>query len=145
MRLMQYDPNLGTTNLFDWMNGFFSGGRPEQRTASETPWAPRTDVMEKENDYEITIDLPGLDKKDIKITVHDGVLEVTGERNLEKSEDSKGYQRIERLFGCFRRSFRLPKEVRAEEIESTYDKGVLGIRIPKAEEALPKQIEVKVK
>jgi len=145
MRLTKYDPNVRTANLFDWMDDFFGGSWPAARNTAEGSWAPRTDVMEKENEYEVSIDLPGLEKKDIKITVHDGLLEVTGERNLEKKEDSQGYKRIERAYGSFRRSFRLPKEVRANEIESTYEKGVLGIRIPKAEEALPKEIEVKVK
>lgn len=144
MRLMQYDPRMRTTNLFDWMDDFFGGSRAVE-PGVDTAWAPRTDVREKENEYDISIDLPGVEKDDIKITVHDGILEIAGERNLEKQEGDDGYNRLERFHGSFRRGFRLPKEVHLDRIESTYEKGVLLIRIPKAEEALPRQIEVKVK
>ena len=144
MRLLQCDPRMRTTNLFDWMDDFFGGSGTAPRS-DDAAWAPRTDVREAENEYDLSIDLPGVEKGDIKITVQDGLLEIAGERNLETQEGDEGYNRLERFHGSFRRTFRLPKEVRVDQIESTYEKGVLRIRIPKAEEALPKQIEVKVK
>jgi HSP20 family protein len=105
-------------------------------------WAPRADIHETENEYLVQLDLPGLDKKDVKIKVEDNYLTVTGERKSEHNVEDNKYHRCERYYGTFNRSFRLYKDVRAEKIKATFKNGVLEIRIPKAEEVKPKEIEI---
>jgi HSP20 family protein len=106
---------------------------------------PRTDVIEEKDAFRIEVDLPGVRKDSIRITVQDSWLEIVGERKSEKAESTGGYQRLERAQGSFQRAFRLPKGTDAGKIESTFENGVLTVRVPKAEEAIPRQIEVKVR
>ncbi len=106
-------------------------------------WSPRVDVKETKNDYIVTADLPGLKKEDIKISVNDNVLTIKGERKVEKTEDEKDYYYHERLYGNFSRSFTLPNEVKAEEIQANYKDGVLDIKLPKTEKVKPREIEIK--
>lgn len=108
-------------------------------------WAPSVDIIEKETDYSIKIELPGVDKKDVKITVQDDVLIIKGEKKMEAEKKGENYHRVERCYGAFQRSFSLPTTVAADKIDASYDNGVLTISLPKAEEAKPKEIEVKVK
>ena len=108
-----------------------------------TVWAPRVDVRETKEAYEVLADLPGLDKKDINISLHDNVLTVKGERKSEeKSEDENRYFH-ERTYGNFSRSFRLPNKVEQKDIRAEYKDGVLKVVLSKAEEAKPREIEIK--
>ncbi|MFH1680486.1 MAG: Hsp20/alpha crystallin family protein [Candidatus Eisenbacteria bacterium] len=130
-----------------WMDRIFDGLLHTGRAADQGwggSWAPRADVAEEKDSYRIEMDLPGMRKEDVRITVQENSLEIKGERNVGKDEDSEGYRRTERVFGSFERVFRLPKGTDASKIESTYENGVLTIRVPKAEEALPRRIEVKI-
>jgi HSP20 family protein len=125
----------------NWFDSFFWG----DRSPADAVWRPRTDVVEESNAYVVTIDLPGLKKDDVSITVEENVLKIAGERKTEHEENSEGYRRLERSFGSFERTFRLPREIEVDKIESTYENGVLRVRVPKSEKALPRRIEVKVK
>jgi HSP20 family protein len=108
-----------------------------------TVWSPRVDVKETKEAYEVLADLPGLDKKDINISLHDNVLTVKGERKSEeKSEDENRYY-AERTYGSFARSFRLPNLVEQKDIRAEYKDGVLKVVLKKSEEALPREIEIK--
>lgn len=146
MTLIRWEPRM-SDGL--WMDRFFDNFLAPRRRAEddggEALWWPRTDIVEEKDAYRIDVDLPGLRKDGIKITVQDNHLEIAGERNFERKEEQDGYRRLERSYGSFRRSFRLPKATEAGAIESTYENGVLSVRIPKAKEALPRQIEVKVR
>jgi HSP20 family protein len=106
---------------------------------------PAVDIIEKEDDFQIKVELPGVDKKDVKITVQDDVLTIKGEKKKEEEKKGENYYRVERCYGTFQRSFTLPSSVASDKIDASYDNGVLTIRIPKLEEAKPKEIEVKVK
>ena len=109
-------------------------------------WSPRVDIVEDENEYLIKADLPAVDKRDVKVTVEDGVLTVSGERKSEKTEenDGKTYHRVERVYGSFTRRFNVPEEVDPTKVKATYNDGVLEVHLPKAPEAKPKSFDIKV-
>lgn len=108
-------------------------------------WTPRVDVVEDENEYLIKADLPAVDKKDVKVTVEDGVLTISGERSSEKKEDDgKTYHRVERVHGSFTRRFNVPEDVDASKVKAEHKNGVLEVHLPKAPESKPKTIDVKV-
>ncbi|HTK81562.1 MAG TPA: Hsp20/alpha crystallin family protein [Bacteroidota bacterium] len=110
-----------------------------------TVWMPAVDIIERQNDYLVKLEVPGVDKKDVKITVQDDILTVRGEKKQGSEQKDENYHRVERSYGTFQRSFTLPTSVKSEAIEASYDNGVLSLTLPKAEESKPKQIEVKVK
>ncbi len=108
-------------------------------------WMPLADISENKDSYLINVDLPGIDKKDVKISFTDGQLTISGERKQEKESKNSTYHRVERSYGKYYRSFNLPKEIKADEIDAEFKNGQLMITIPKSEEVKPKEIEVKVK
>lgn len=108
-------------------------------------WMPAMDVREEDNAYTVTVELPGLTKKDIEVAVEDNVLTVRGERKLESEEgdEKKGrFHRVERAYGEFARSFTLPKTVSSEKVKAEFKDGVLHLTLPKAKESLARQIEI---
>lgn len=105
---------------------------------------PRSDVAETEDAFVIEAELPGMRREDIKVEMKENILTISGENKAEEKEKTKGYHRIERSYGTFTRSFRLPSSVDETRISARYDNGVLRLTVPKREEARPRQIEVKV-
>ncbi|PDT75005.1 Hsp20/alpha crystallin family protein [Bradyrhizobium sp. C9] len=107
--------------------------------------APAVDVVEKDNAYEITAELPGMDEKNIEVKVANDVLTIKGEKREEKEEKKTDYYLQERSFGSFERSFAMPQGVDADKIEAAFAKGVLSVKLPKKPEAVKsaKQIPVK--
>ncbi len=132
--------------LFDAFNNRFglrtSNGDEDFENAV---WAPLTDVVEDHEKYSLHLDLPGVKKDDVKITYKNGQLAISGERKYEKMKKDANYSHIERAFGKYYRSFNLPEKIVEDKINAEFKDGMLNITIPKAEEAKPKQIEVKVK
>jgi len=108
-----------------------------------TVWSPRIDVRETKDSYEVMADLPGLSKKNIKISMHDNVLTLEGERKYEDKKEDENRYYYERAYGNFSRSFRLPEKVKDQDIKAEYKDGVLHLVLPKSEEAKPQQIEIK--
>ncbi len=106
---------------------------------------PAVDIVERENDFNIKLELPGVEKKDVKITVQNDILTIKGEKKQESEKKGENYHRVERSYGIFQRSFTLPSSVNSEKIDASYDNGVLTVSVPKLEEAKPKEIEVKLK
>jgi HSP20 family protein len=106
---------------------------------------PQVDIGENENEYTVQVELPGVKKGDVKITLKDNILTIEGEKKFEKKSKSDNYHCSERTFGKFMRSFELPQTVNQESIGAEFENGILRIAIPKSKAALPKQIEVKVK
>jgi HSP20 family protein len=106
-------------------------------------WRPAVDIKEETNRFLITADLPGVDPKDIEITMENGVLTIKGERTSEATEEKDGYKRVERVSGTFYRRFSLPDSADADSIEATGKDGVLTITLPKHEKVQPRRIEVK--
>ena len=107
--------------------------------------APAVDIAEKDNAYEITADLPGIDEKNVEVQVANGTLTIKGEKKEEKEEKKKDYYLQERRFGSFERSFGVPEGVDADKIEASFKKGVLTVTLPKKAEAQKpaKKIDVK--
>jgi HSP20 family protein len=118
------------------------GEREERMTL--TDWAPLVDVIEDEKEYLVKAELPEVKKDDVKITVQDEVLTVSGERTQEKEEKGKKFHRIERAYGSFSRSFTLPEDADASKIAADFKNGVLTVHLPKSERAKPKSIEVHI-
>jgi HSP20 family protein len=107
-------------------------------------WYPPVDVLESKDAYLIRAELPGMKKEDFHLEVKDGTLTLTGERKSEQAADGVEYRSVERVNGKFWRSFSLPETVKHDGIQATYKDGILEIRVPKAEEAKPRQIEISV-
>ena len=107
-------------------------------------FAPPVDVYEDEHDITLKIEVPGIDEKDINVSIENNTLTVRGERRFEKDEKEENFHRVERMYGSFTRSFTLPNTVNPEQISAHYDKGVLKILLSKKAEAKPKQIKVNV-
>ncbi len=108
-----------------------------------TGWIPAVDVHDNDEAYVFTAELPGLDKDDISITLENNVLTVSGERKFEDEAKGDNYRRIERAYGSFSRSFTLPSQVDQQKVSAEFKKGLLHISVPKAEQAKPKQIQIK--
>ncbi|WP_291869365.1 Hsp20/alpha crystallin family protein [Bradyrhizobium sp.] len=110
-----------------------------------TATSPAIDIVEKENAYEVTAELPGMDEKNIEVKLGDGGLTIKGEKQEEKEEKRKGYHLQERRFGSFQRYFAVPESVDTGKIEANFKKGVLTVTLPKKPEAQKpaKKIDVK--
>ncbi len=119
-------------------------GDSGEETMTVAEWAPLVDIIEENNEYLVRAELPGLTRSDIKVTMENSVLTVTGERKLEKEEKGRRYHRIERAYGNFARSFTLPEDADSSKINANFRDGLLEIHVAKGEQAKPKQIEVKV-
>ena len=106
-------------------------------------WTPALDVYQNNDNVVAMIELPGMKKEDIEISLHDGMLTISGERKSETPEGDKA-ERSERFIGNFRRSITLPTRIDANKVSASYKDGILTVTLPKAEEAKPKQIQVNV-
>ena len=117
-------------------------GGKEEMTIAE--WSPLVDITEDDKEYLIKAELPEVKKEDVKLSIHENVLSISGERKYEKEEKGKKYHRVERAYGSFMRSFTIPDDADASKVAAEYKDGVLKVRLPKSEKAKPKSIEVKV-
>jgi HSP20 family protein len=113
----------------------------EKMTVAE--WAPVVDIVEDDAEYLIKVELPEIKKEDVKITVADGVLNITGERKFEKEENGRKYHRVERTYGRFARCFAVPDNADPGKVNAEFTDGVLKVHLAKAEKAKPRSIEVK--
>jgi HSP20 family protein len=139
MSLSHYDP-LANLRLFE---DAFSRMLTEPQT--NRPWAPAVDIYETENELVLKADLPDVDLQDIDVRVENQTLTISGERNFEKKDTTKGYHRIERNYGSFVRSFSVPSSFDTENIAAEFKNGVLSVTLPKKEAAKPRQVKVEVK
>jgi HSP20 family protein len=113
------------------------------RAFSRDTWVPALDVRESQDRFDVTVDLPGLEPDDVNVTFEDGMLSISGKREFSAEDGGETWHRIERSFGTFARSMRLPQTADTERIEATFDKGVLTVSVPKTEQAKPRSIEVR--
>lgn len=107
-------------------------------------WAPRMDMSEKDDGYIIRMDVPGVQRERIKVDVSDHELTVSGERKETKRDEDENFLRVERTFGRFYRSVRLPKMADPDKVEARFKDGELVVRVPKVEEVKPRKVDVKV-
>jgi len=147
MTLVRWDPFRELQEMSDRLNrtltrpALRNGGKEDLTVAD---WVPTVDISESEGGYLIKAELPEVKKEDVKVTVEDGVLTLSGERRQEKEEKGKKYHRVERSYGSFVRSFSLPESVDESGVKAEYKDGVLNLHLPKTEKVKPKSIEVKV-
>jgi HSP20 family protein len=133
------------SNLRDDLNSFFelpfwsSFGRAGQLF---TGWSPALDLYQSNDNVIAVVELPGMRKEDIEISLHDGTLTISGERKRERSSNGEKAERTERYIGRFRRTIALPTRVDASKVGATYRDGIVTVTLPKAEEVKPKQIQV---
>ena len=144
--LTRWEPYRTLGSLQDEVNRLFEGnlGRTTRESSSIAAWAPAVDIFENEKELVLKADLPDLVEKDIDVRVENNMLTISGERKYEKDVKEENYLRVERAYGSFSRSFSLPNTVNTEAIKAEYKNGVLTVRMPKREEARPKQVKVAV-
>ncbi|MGV3532800.1 MAG: Hsp20/alpha crystallin family protein [Chthoniobacteraceae bacterium] len=126
------------------MNRLFDFSFPSRDSGLFSGWSPALDVYDEKDSLLVKVELPGMKKEDIQINLQNGVLTVSGERKHEFEKKEGETFRSERYFGKFQRSVTLPTQVAPDGIKASYKDGVLAIRLPKAEEAKPRQIDVDV-
>lgn len=107
-------------------------------------WSPLSDIYEDNDKFQIKLDLPGVEKDEVKISYSNGQLTISGERKQESASENYKYHRVERLFGKFYRAYNLPKDILHDKISADFRNGQLNIAIPKSELAKPKSIEINV-
>ncbi len=115
------------------------------RAFSRDTWVPALDVRESDDRFEVTLDLPGLEPGDVSVQFEDGMLSISGKREFSKEDTGDTWHRIERGFGTFARSIRLPQTADTEKIEASFERGVLTVSVPKTEQAKPRTIEVQAR
>ena len=130
------------TSIFGLAPGRAANGKEENMTVAQ--WLPLVDITEDNREYLIKAELPEVRKEDVKVTVENGVLTLSGERKFEKEEKDKRYHRIERAYGSFTRSFSVPDDADDSKVSAEFKDGVLTVRLVKSEKARPKAVEVKV-
>jgi HSP20 family protein len=121
----------------------YRGWSPARLDTDYVGWVPPLDVVNRKNELVLRADLPGLDRKDIQLSIENGVLTVQGSRQQEKEEKEDDFCAMERWAGAFTRSIALPQGVDPEHIEASFKNGVLEILIPKTKEAKGKKIDIK--
>ena len=131
-------------SLDNFLDKFFYGW-PAFESNYDLTWSPNVDINETDNDFILDVELPGIDKKDIKVEVKDDVLLISGERRQEKKTENAKSSRIERHYGKYERTFRLPDTVLTDNLAAKYKDGILTLTLPKTEKVKPKEIAVEVK
>lgn len=131
---------LPGTDLFD---GFFEDWNLPTIFGDGKEWVPAFDITENEKEYVVTAEIPGIDPKDLEVTLTEGILTVKGEKKHEEEKKEENYHRVERRYGSFSRSFRIPGKMMDDKVDANYKDGILKLTLPKAEPSEAKKIEVK--
>lgn len=144
MALMRYEPFNLLSQLQREVNRLLDTGRlgDEEAGGILADWAPAVDIKEEPNQFVIHADLPGVDIKDIEITLENGVLSLRGQRIAEKKEETGQYRRVERVRGTFLRRFSLPDVAAADQVTAKCKDGVLEVIVPKTQAAQPRRIAI---
>jgi HSP20 family protein len=132
--------NREMENLFE--DFFGTARRGNEEKALTATWAPDVDLSENKEGYTLRAEVPGVSKEEVKVTLTDDVLTVSGEKKYEKEVKEESFHRSERAYGVFSRSFKLPGSIQADKIKAEYRDGVLTLSIPKAESLKPKEITI---
>ncbi len=147
MPIVRWEPFRDLITTQDRMNRLFNEtlgrvfGDEEARSGA---WLPAVDIYETEQSVIVKAELPGIDPKDVEVTVHEGTLYLKGERKYEKEVKEEHYHHVERAYGSFARSFELPASINEDKVEADFKDGVLTLTMPKREEAKAKKIKISV-
>jgi HSP20 family protein len=148
MTLVRWRPTRDVFRLRDEMDRLFDDFMerfPARKDFGDRMWSPDVDVHETDSEVVVKAEIPGMEQKDINVTIKDNVLMLKGEKKQEKEKKETNYHRIERTYGSFSRSFTLPTMVVSDKATAQYKNGILTITLPKTEEVKPKEIAVDVK
>lgn len=145
-----YDPFQTFRSEMDRLFDTFLTGMPalsnfRQGFPAEQGLTPAFDVKETEKELVVKADLPGMDEKDVQLTIHDGVLTMRGEKESERKDERENYHLMERSYGSFQRSVRLPETIDEDKVEARFDKGVLTVTLPKRPEMVKAQKKIEIK
>ena len=146
MNLVTYDPFRELRSLQDDVNRLFTGTFSRGSGDNELmrgAWAPSVDIFENKDSIVLEAELPGMKPEDVNISIENNVLTLHGERRLEKKDEGDNFHRVERSYGSFTRSFTLPPTVSSENVDATFDSGILRLTLAKREEMKPRKIEIK--
>lgn len=142
-RLLSLVPSRSFSSSGDLFDRFFDDWDLPALFSEKNEWTPAFDISENDTEFVVSAELPGIDVKDVEISVSDGILSVKGEKKHESEEKNEGYHRIERRYGAFNRSFRIPGKVESDKVDASYKDGILKVLLPKAEGTETKKIEIK--
>lgn len=137
-------PFYGPTTLNRVLEDFFRHARPNEageEEVAQSTWTPAVDVKETDHALTLFVELPGINKDAIDISIENGILTVSGERTFNSGEQ-ESFRRVERVYGKFSRAFRVPRDVDGSRVAATYENGVLTLELPKVEAAKPRQIKI---
>jgi len=148
MNLVKWDPFVELEDVSKHLNRIFgrfpARTEPDRELLAMADWAPNVDITETDAAYLIKGEIPGVNKEDVKVNIEDGMLTMRGERKQEKEEKGKKFHRIERSYGSFMRSFRLPDNVDESAIKAGFKDGMLNVTLPKSAQAKTKAVNVSV-
>lgn len=139
LKYSQPDTDIFGKRFSDIMDEFFN----DAVATRQGSFSPKINISESEKQYMIDVEVPGMDKKDIDVSLENRQLTISGERKFENEEKDTRYHRVETHFGSFTRSFRLPDSVDENSINAQYNNGILSITIDKSEEQMKRQISIK--
>ena len=143
MTLVKWNPTHSLMTDFDRIfDSMFSPGLP--RLSAGQSWMLAVDVNETEKEFFLSADMPGLDKNDVSVDIHDGVITIKGERAIDNEKSTDGYRIRERQLGSFNRSFRLPDNVNEDKVAAKFKNGLLTVTLPKTKEILPEGRQIKI-
>ena len=144
MTLVNWSPLRELDDLFNQYGRIMGRSATPSAESSAVEWRPVANISETADNYLIKAELPEVAKKDIDVSVHEGVITIRGERRLENQSNDEKHHRIESFYGSFARSFTLPADVDETKIQAESKDGILTVRLPKTEVRKPRPIEVQV-
>jgi HSP20 family protein len=144
MTITRWDPFREVVALQNRMNSLFRDMNEGDSPLSTASFVPAVDIYEDDKKVMLKLEVPGIEQKDLDVSVENNTLTVKGERKLEKEEKEENFHRIERRYGSFFRAFTLPSTVNTEDIHASYTAGVLKLELSKKAEAQPRQIKINV-
>jgi HSP20 family protein len=142
MSIIRYEPWLLMNRLHRDLDRLFSPSNGEEQQQSVVDWAPPADIREEEKQFVIHADLPGVEPKNIDVSLEKGVLTIRGRRDLASRDEKNGFRRVERVSGEFFRRFSLPDTADSQSVKARFTNGVLEVSIPKQAQVLPRRISV---
>jgi HSP20 family protein len=142
MPIVRWDPFSDLVQFRDEIGRWLESPAEKDKERKSAAWAPSIDIKETDKDIVVKADLPGMDIKDIDVSVDADSLIIKGERKMEKEEKEKDYVRVERSYGSFYRSFNIGVPIKEDEIKASYKNGVLDVIVPKAEVKKAKKVEI---
>lgn len=148
MNLVKWDPFRELEEVSNRLNRLFwrpsAAAEPGQEMLAMADWTPSVDISETDTAYLVKAEIPGVKKDDVKVSIQDGMLTILGERRQEKEEKGKKFHRIERSYGSFARSFRMPGDADENSVKAEFKDGMLNVTLAKSKKAKPRQVNVSV-